>query len=241
MKNIFIIFLYLTCISTSIAQIDTSKFTNEILSSANYLVGTPYEVTKDGIISSINIIGNSTGTKVKMAIYSDLENTPDELIAVSEVNKLGKGLTSVAIEPIELDAGNYWIMAVYETTGKHLLGNTTNVNSDVFYTALNFDNELPINAQHFENYQGHAFPFFLDFKPEKTETSLTLYPNPTVDFVKVDYHKEKYEVHIFDLNGVEIKVIHSENKTLEVDLRGFKKGHYLFKIENQKAQYVIKN
>ncbi|AZQ63775.1 T9SS type A sorting domain-containing protein [Flammeovirga pectinis] len=240
MKKIFIVLVYLTCASASVAQIDTSNYTTELLSSANYLVGTPYEVMEDGMVSSINIIGNSKGTKVRMAIYSDVDNAPDELIAVSEVNKLGKGLTSVAIEPIALEAGNYWIMAIYKSTGKHLLGNTKDVNSDVFYAAVDFESELPLNAQNFENYQGHAFPFFLDFKIEEKETSLAIYPNPTVDFVKIEHHIENYEVRIFDLTGVEIKAIHSDSKTLEVDLSGLQKGHYLFKIGEQKAQYVIK-
>ena len=52
-----------------------------------------------------------------MAVYDDNAGVPNNLLASSGLCTVGTGVTSLPVTPILLPAGDYWIMAVYETGG----------------------------------------------------------------------------------------------------------------------------
>jgi hypothetical protein len=77
------------------------------------------------------------------------------------------------------------------------------------------------------------------FSDNDSKATLKLYPNPVIDYatveIKTDASKD-VSIHVFDLNG---RLMLSESKRMQkgmnkasLDLRGFKKGTYIVRMQN---------
>lgn len=72
---------------------------------------------------------------------------------------------------------------------------------------------------------------------QKTETKISLYPNPASDFIKISTDKE-VEVKIYSVNGALVKQGKTVNKTLNVS--DLSNGNYIIQIENDSNKQNLK-
>lgn len=164
----FILSLILLVFFTTQAQIcnignqeSTSDFTDGSFS-ANFLVGTKFTLAEDGLLNAFNFIGNNSGSQIQMAVYNDNNGTPADLIASSEIGSVGSGVTSLGTTATNLPAGDYWIMAIYDTAGNHVNTHQSALDTQSFYQALTFGSTLPSNASGFSSFYGQDYLYYLD-------------------------------------------------------------------------------
>jgi hypothetical protein len=69
---------------------------------------------------------------------------------------------------------------------------------------------------------------------ELKEEAISLYPNPTSDFIKVGI-KEGFTYEIFDLNGKQL--INGVNQS-QIDISSLSKGSYIFKVRTGNKEYT---
>ena len=62
------------------------------------------------------MIGKTAGPQVKIALYTEVGGQPSQLVASTPATVLVDGKLEVAVTPTPIPAGNYWFMAVYNTT-----------------------------------------------------------------------------------------------------------------------------
>ncbi|OHX63990.1 hypothetical protein NH26_20480 [Flammeovirga pacifica] len=223
------------------AQNNLNRFDTDILSSSNYIIGTPYEVHESGQLNVIKMKCNATGVNVQFAIYSDDGNAPDQLITTSEVMKMN---ATEMIIPLEegtvLEKGNYWIMANYEKGGKHLKGDVSNDASEVYYFANQFGGEFPSNAYAFDKYLGHSFPIALELSEIEPLFKVEVFPNPTTTNVNVSTSKEGFHIDLIDHLGRIVGTYDTSTKEVDIDMSQRSKGRYFIKVNNQLTYQIIK-
>lgn len=213
---------------------------------SNYLLGVKHTLSQEGTLNSINYIGNGTATGIQMAIYDDNGGTPNNLIATSSLATVGNGVVSLSVTPTLLPAGDYWIMAVYQTTGNHSDVYSSGTNA-VYYTALTYGNPIPNNASGFLNYSGHNFLYYLDITCGNTlstedfnlQNNIKLFPNPSTDFIQISGLTTAKNYGLFDILGKEISSgTVSENE--KIDIQNLSKGIYLLKLSDYTILKFIK-
>jgi len=82
-------------------------------------VGEPITITQGGLLTSLAMVGQGTGSGVVMAIYRDSSGLPGELFAVSDPGVVTFGRFSLNVVDRLIPAGNYWIMANFNQSGGH--------------------------------------------------------------------------------------------------------------------------
>lgn len=214
---------------------------------ANYLGGVNFTLSEIGILHSLNMFGNGTGTSIKMAIYDDLAGAPNNLIAQTAVGVVETGIVSLSVSEIELQAGDYWIMAIYDTNGvdsNQSNINTSDPNSEVFYMALPFNSPIPENGAGFIGYTGQDLLYFAeiscgglavgDFQME----NVAIYPNPALDRIHVANLKENVKFEIYNLSGK--KLIERELTQLNnsIDISHLASGMYFIIGGNHTSKFV---
>lgn len=214
---------------------------------SNYLLGVKHTLSQEGTLNAINYVGNGTGTGIQMAIYDDNGGTPNNLIVTSSLATVGNGVVSLAVTPTVLPAGDYWIMAVYQTTGNHSDVYSSGTNT-VYYNALTYGNPIPNNAAGFPNYSGHNFLYFLDITCGDTlsiedfnlQNNIKLFPNPSSDFIQISGIMSTKEYSLCNILGKEIVtgIISSNEK---IDIKNLSKGIYLLKLSDNTILRFIKN
>ncbi len=76
------------------------------------LYGYALQVENDAVVSSLNFHAVGNGGDVQLALFSDDSGSPSELLASSDVyGDYGAGPHELPVEPVELTAGTYWVMA----------------------------------------------------------------------------------------------------------------------------------
>ena len=96
-----------------------------------------------------------------MAVYDDNGGTPNNLIASSAQSTVGDGLTTLPVTPVLLPAGDYWVMAVYQTEGNHSNVNHNATGNVVYYQSLTYGEPVPTNASSFSSYTDRDFLYSL--------------------------------------------------------------------------------
>jgi hypothetical protein len=142
--------IYLNDVYTHYAGIrDLTGMTGTGGFAENWIMGTKHTLDKPGTLKSINLFGKNSGSNVQMALYKDSNGVPGDLVAVSAkgiVNITGE--ISLAIDPIKIPEGDYWIMAVYSAGGVHV--NTGTVSNTLYYfKALTYGDAYPSNGADF--------------------------------------------------------------------------------------------
>lgn len=184
MRNIYILALSFFASTFTFAQTESQTTYNYIgnydISNFNendnyfqdhYLLGIQFTVDQKSELHSLNLIGNNTGAHVYMALYTDVNGVPGELVTVSEKGKVNvqDEIIRLSVTPTEIAKGNYWLMAVYDKEGTHTYITTDRPENQIYYKSLNYGDAPYENASDFSVYNGRTYSYFLDATPLEEE------------------------------------------------------------------------
>ncbi len=201
-----------------------------------FLLGVHFTLSEVGVLHSLNMIGNETGANLKMAIYDDNGGVPNNLAASTGVSTVGAGVVSLPVTPVQLAAGDYWIMAIYDSNGSSTNHSNTNISAGsnvVYYKELNFGDPIPNNASAFDSYTGQDFLYYAEIScgalsiNDFQENSISVSPNPASDYLRISNLKESTMFKIYDLTGKKLfeKELDATNRT--IDISNLAVGTYL--------------
>jgi len=254
MKNIlvFIVGILITSIAHSqncnIGNEDTLNFnTTSGEFTENYLLGVQFTLTTQGVLNSINLIGKNTGAQVQMAVYDDNNGVPNNLIASTGTTIVGNGIISLPVNPTQLFPGDYWVMAIYDSTAIHTYEDSIAIGNVLYYNSLNFGDPIPSNASNFLSYSGDDFTYFLGISCEtlgvddlELKNQISIYPNPSSDFLHIsNINEENYVLEIIDFSGKKIKTIEVTSGEVEISISDLSKGSYFVVINNRLIQKIV--
>lgn len=217
---------------------------------SDFLLGVSFNLSQVGVLYSLNMIGNGTGANFQMAIYDDNGGVPNNLVTYTAISTVGTGIMSLPVTPIQLAAGDYWIMSVYDNNGSGT--NHSNVNlvagsNVVYYDDLPFGNAIPPNASGFQTYTGQDFLYFavISCGPLSVDdfeiNNLSITPNPASDYIVIGNLKENTMFEIYDLTGK--KLIEKELSALnnQIDISHLAAGTYLLNYGANSMAKFVKN
>jgi hypothetical protein len=125
------------------------------------MIGTRYSLTTPGTLMSLNLIGRNTGAGVQMGIYEDNSGIPGDLITTTSIGQVNNwGVISLPTDPLELEAGNYWIFANFSATGLHIWAATA-PGKVMYFKNLTFGNPFPSNGSSFTIDHNYDFAFYM--------------------------------------------------------------------------------
>jgi len=213
----------------------------------NYLLGTKHSLSEEGTLISINMIGNGTASGIQMAVYSDNNGVPFNLVASSSTSIVGNGITSLPVTPTDLSPGDYWIMAVYNNSGNETNVNISASGNVVYYQDQLFGSSLPTNASGFLSYTGQDFLYFLEIncavtsavEPIDLSDVISIYPTITKSSIQVLNlnQSEKYEIYN-SLGAIVLSGTISDKEVISV--QNLSNGIYYLKFENRATLKFIK-
>ncbi|WP_310991813.1 T9SS type A sorting domain-containing protein [Aequorivita marina] len=214
---------------------------------AHNLLGVNFTLSEVGVLQSLNMFGNNTIAQIQMAIYDDMGGAPNNLIAFSNITSLEVGLNSLPITPMELEPGDYWIMAIYDINGNHSNVNQNASSSLVYYIPQAFGSPIPTNASGFISYTGQDFLYYAEVScgplsvNELERNSISISPNPASDYIVIGNIKEDMLFEIYDLTGkklIEKNLSMSEN---QIDISQLAAGTYLINNGLTSVSRFLKN
>ena len=194
------------------------------------------------------MIGSNTGVNFQMAVYDDNNGVPNNLIAETEFSTVGDGLVTLPVTPMNIYAGDYWIMAIYQATGYHSPFSATATGNVVYFKNVAYGSDLPANASDFSSYTGHDFLYFLEIscglstqieELERVE-NIQIVPNPSQDFVSFKNSVENDEVIFFDVTGKKVMKATLKTQNEELDVTKLSEGIYFIQINNQAVHKFVK-
>lgn len=220
--------------------ISTGNFTQD------YLLGVKYTLNSPGILHSLNLIGNNTGSQVQMALYDDNGGVPNNLIAQSGIDTVGIGLLSLPVTATQLAPGDYWIMAIYDTSAVHTYKNTQVSTNVIYYQSLIFGSQIPTNASGFTTYTGQEFTYFIGIEcgtvgiEDIPNKNLSAFPNPVMDILHFSNIEKNTQIEIYDLLGKKVLTTFLDKSKATIDISSLNSGTYLLKAGNTKTIKIIK-
>jgi hypothetical protein len=126
----------------------------------DYLLGEKITLTKAATLLDFGIIDATTGQHVVMALYTDKNGAPDQLVAYTSSTALtGSDQKIAANTQASLAATSYWIMAVYDQTAGPLRDNSTT--NQIDYISFTFGGTLPTTFPTPTTYTGQIFNYYL--------------------------------------------------------------------------------
>jgi hypothetical protein len=116
------------------------EFGGVVTAAPGPLFGCPIEVKSSMTLTDLALIGKAGGANVRMALYSDRSGVPYALVAEAPSTPVVDGALEMAVGLTPIDAGSYWIMAVYDANG--MVG--TNWSSgNCMYRQFSFSDPMP--------------------------------------------------------------------------------------------------
>jgi hypothetical protein len=200
------------------------------------------------------IISYSNNQPSSLEYYEDEDNdpsTPLDHVFHAEYIFGSSQLNSIDIYPIiQGSPGNTLagqFIYEYNTDGKLTKRTTTGViDEEIITIAYDSDNfadsviyEYLDNNQNFyiDKIQRYYYQNTASIETVLSNTAITLYPNPTRDFVQIESDEEVSEIIVF--NGLGQKVLQQRGITA-VDLSAFTKGIYTFHVSTPKGVFTRK-
>jgi hypothetical protein len=201
--------------------------------SGNVLLGVKFSLSHEGTLKSVNLLGRNTGAFVQMAVYCDSSGVPNDLFVSTAIAIVRAGIVSIPVTPVSIPEGDYWVMAIYNSSGGHAY-NTDQADENVYYfIPMTFGDDIPANASDFLSQSGTDLAYFLEIEcaPSYIEdynpvNKVTVYPNPASDFLFIDGLTDTVTLRIFNSHGQlidEYKV--SKNDTI-IDISALPAGLY---------------
>jgi hypothetical protein len=212
----------------------------------NYLLGVKFTLGQAGVLHSLNLLGQGTGAEVKMAVYDDNGGVPNNLLTQTAAATVGTGLLSLPVSDIQLTAGNYWIMAIYNSDGMHSFRDDSASTNLVYYTSLNWGTALPATAAGFTSYPGQDFTYFMEISCGGTGTNsaeiprISLQPNPAADFIIVNGSPISSQYIIYDILGNSVMSGTTNNGHSLLDISNLVSGSYFIRLEGNSTLKFIK-
>src|SRR5439155_21772618 len=80
----------------------------------NVLIGPPFVTAKPSTLARCGIGAQRSASQVIMALYSDKNGKPDQLLAFSNPVALAGGLQEIPAPAVALPAGRYWVLTVFD-------------------------------------------------------------------------------------------------------------------------------
>ena len=156
-----------TCLSSTCQLVTTYKVGNSTLFASksshapDYLLGSRITLSKAAKLVDFGLISVSSGAHVVMALYTEASGHPGTLVAYTSSTALTSSDQQIAPNvQASLPAGNYWIMAVYDTSASVGIdyGNST---AEVDYISFTFGTTLPSTFPAPTTYTGQQFNYYL--------------------------------------------------------------------------------
>ena len=107
---------------------------------ADYLLGSRVDVKTPMTVTDLALIGKATGANVRMALYND-DSGPDALVVEAPSTAMVAGVLEMPVDPTPIDAGYYWIMAIYDATAS--VGVNKSGGGLYKYQSLSFSEPMP--------------------------------------------------------------------------------------------------
>lgn len=213
---------------------------------ANNLVGVNFTLSQVGVLHSLNMLGNVTTANLQMAIYDDLGGVPNNLVAYTGISSIENGLNSLPVTPVQLEAGDYWIMAIYNINGNHSNVKRSDPSSVVYYIPLAFGSPIPTNGAGFITYSGQDFLYFAEIScgplsvKDFKENKFSISPNPASDFINIGNLQENKIFEIYDLNGKKLMEKELNEGNNQIDVSALANGVYLLKSDDNSVTKFVK-
>jgi hypothetical protein len=126
----------------------------------NYLLGEKITLTKAAKLLDFGLISGTSGQHVVMALYTDKNGAPDQLVAYTSSTLLTSSNQTMAPNTqAALSATSYWLMAVYDATAGPMRDNSTT--NPIDYVAFTFGGTLPTTFPTPSTYTGQVFNYYL--------------------------------------------------------------------------------
>lgn len=210
----------------------------------NYLLGVKFSLDTSGVLTSLNLIGRNTGAKVQMAVYEDSDGVPGNLIVSSDSTIVGEGIISIPVSPVQLVAGNYWIMGIYNKDGRHTYTTNNAYNNIAYYQFLTFGNPIPPNASSFYISSDIDITYFMEITCgtlgvlDIDNLNIDIYPNPANDLITIRGVENLIDPNyiITDLLGKQVLYGKLSNETSLIDISQLDAGVYLLQVGQYRKQ-----
>ncbi|MCU0638756.1 MAG: hypothetical protein MUF59_02655 [Candidatus Krumholzibacteria bacterium] len=137
------------------------EYANGSNHSPNYLLGSKITVPAACTLTHLCVIGKTAGPQVKMALYTEVGGQPSQLVASTPATVLVDGELELAVTPTPISAGNYWFMAVYNTTANVGFLQTNDPNDQVKFFSFTFSSEIPATYPSHSTYTGQVFNYYI--------------------------------------------------------------------------------
>ncbi len=135
--------------------------------SPNYLLGFAISVPEELQLTDVGIITYSFAPDVKVGIYSDIGGNPAAKVAETGPYHLPAYSDTLipVTNPVSLDPGTYWFMAVFDDPGATLRA-PGDFTVPIKYYSFDYDNALPGSFPAHSTYNGIPPCYYLAGVPE---------------------------------------------------------------------------
>ncbi len=232
-------------------QNKTAAFGKDSEFGIDFLMGIKKKLSEQATLRAINMIGNNTKVRFKMAVYSDNAGKPNKLIAQTEIGIVEEGIVSLPVPETLLPAGDYWIVSVYEPSNKSNYNSDMNVNAtnSIYFSAPHpFKNALPTTLTGTTNYKGIDLLYFLSLDCGNTlsaenfeyNNSISIYPNPSSDSITVTGVSSGASYAILNTSGNTVSN-GSINSNNIININSLSNGIYFIRLDDGNVLRFVKN
>lgn len=136
------------------------EFADSSSHSPNYLLGSLITVEEEVAVQALAVIGKAAGDRFVLGLYDDDGGQPGELVVQSAEEYVKEGVIEIAVDPVVIPAGDYYIMGIFETTSS--VGIEYGGSETVWYCSLSYTDALPSPAcSGYSTYTGQIFNYYI--------------------------------------------------------------------------------
>jgi hypothetical protein len=128
--------------------------------SPDFLVGTPLMVTQPSVLTHLCVITKAAGPNMMLALYTDSNGLPDQLVASIPSTPMTLGRMEIPVAPMQIPAGTYWMMGVYDAEASIGL-DESDPNALDAYASQDFSSPLPDPFGPAGSYTGQKFNYYV--------------------------------------------------------------------------------
>jgi hypothetical protein len=140
----------------------TTQFGQTVAASPGFLLGERIDVPTVTKLAKFGLIASAAGGNVKMALYADAAGKPGALVAQTASTVMAPGNLEIVptVTGVNLPAGAYWIMAIYDVVG-NIYYTTSATGNVVHYVSQPFANAMPNPFPTPTTYMDQSFNYYL--------------------------------------------------------------------------------